>query len=192
MTMSSITPVNTQRLTLRRFRPDDAADLYAYLADPQTYRFEPGEPLDHEQAGRKAADLAASPDFWAVELRSTGQVIGQVYLAQLDPAEHLTCELGYILSPAHQRRGYGSEAAAALVAQALTAGGMHRVVAHCNPENIASWKLLEKIGFRREGLFRQDVFFRRDAAGKPLWTDTYIYRGWLRTRRPSRVLAPQS
>jgi len=52
---------------------------------------------------------------------------------------------------------------------------MHRVVAHCNPENTASWRLLEKIGFRREGLLRQDVFFRRDAGGEPLWADTCVY-----------------
>jgi RimJ/RimL family protein N-acetyltransferase len=102
-------------------------------------------------------------------------VIGQIYLAQIEPAAHLTCELGYILSPAYQRQGYGSEAAAALVRQALTAGGMHRVAAHYNPENTASWRLLEKIGFRREGLLRQNVFFRRDAAGAPLWTDTCVY-----------------
>lgn len=175
MSMTSIMPANTPRLTIRRFRPEDAADLYAYLADPQTYRFEPGEPIDREQAGARAADMAGSPDFWAVELRSAGKVIGQIYLSQIDPAEYLTCELGYILSPAYQRQGYGSEAAAALVTQALTAGGMHRVIAQCNPQNTASWKLLEKIGFRREGLLRQNIFFRRDAAGEPLWTDTYVY-----------------
>lgn len=167
--------LNTPRLTLRRFRPADAADLYAYLADPRTYRFEPGEPLDRAQASQRAAELAASPDFWAVELNVTGKVIGQLYLKQIEPLEHLTCELGYILHPAYQRQGYGSEAAAALVRQALTVGGMHRVVAHCNPENTASGRLLEKIGFHREALHRQDIFFRRDAAGAPLWTDTYVY-----------------
>ena len=107
-----------------------------------------------------------------------GKVIGQLYLKLIEPTEHLTCELGYILSPAYQRQGYGSEAAAALVRQALTTGGMHRVVAHCNPENTASWKLLEKIGFRREGLLRQNIFFRRSATGEPLWIDTYVY-AWL-------------
>ena len=167
--------LNTSRLTIRRFRPADADDLYEYLSDPQIYRFEPGEPLDRERASRRAADMAASPDFWAVELRSTGKLIGQLYLKQIEPAERLTCELGYILSPAYQRQGYGSEAAAALVRQALTTGGMHRVVAHCNPDNTASWKLLEKIGCRREGLLRQNIFFRRSAAGEPLWTDTYMY-----------------
>ena len=167
--------MHTTRLLLRRFRPDDAADLYAYLADPQTYRFEPGAPLDRAQASQRAAELAASPHFWAVALRSTGQVIGQIYLEQIAPTEHLTCELGYILHPAHQRQGYAAEAAAALVRQALTAGGMHRIVAHCNPENSASWRLLEKLGFRREAWHRQDIFFRRDPSGAPLWTDTYVY-----------------
>jgi [ribosomal protein S5]-alanine N-acetyltransferase len=165
----------TTRLLLRRFRPDDAADLYEYLADPRTYRFEPGDPLERARADQRAVDMAASPHFWAIELRSAGKVIGQIYLKQIEPPEHLTCELGYVLSPAYQRQGYGAEAAAALVRQAFTAGGMHRIVAHCNPENTASWKLLEMIGFRREGLHRQDVFFRRDAAGAPLWTDTYVY-----------------
>ena len=165
----------TNRLTIRRFRPADADDLHEYLSDPQVYRFEPGEPLDRALASQRAVDMAASPDFWAVELRGAGKVIGQLYLKQIEPSEHLTCELGYILHPSYQRQGYGSEAAAALVRQALTAGGMHRVVAHCNPQNTASWKLLEKIGLRREGLLKQNVFFRRSANGEPLWTDTYVY-----------------
>lgn len=168
-------PMTTPRLTLRRFRPADAADLYEYLSDVRVYCFEPGEPLNRAQAGQRAAEMAESPHFWAVELRATGKVIGQIYLQQIAPPEHLTCELGYILSPAYQRQGYGAEAAAALVRRALTAGGMHRVVAHCNPENTASWRLLEKLGFRREALHRQDIFFRRDAAGAPLWTDTFVY-----------------
>ncbi len=168
------TPLTTERLTIRRFRPEDADDLFEYLSDPQIYRFEPGEPIDRGQAAQRAVDMAESPDFWAVELPGTGKVIGQLYLKQIEPDEHLTCELGYILSPAYQRQGFGSEAAGALAQHALNTGGMHRVVAHCNPENTASWKLLEKIGFQREGLLRQNVFFRRDA-GQPLWTDTYVY-----------------
>ncbi len=170
-----LTTLNTPRLTIRRFRPEDADDLYAYLSNPQVYRFEPGEPIDRVQAAQRAAGMAGSSNFWAVELRDASKVIGQLYLKQVEPAEHLTGELGFILNPAYQRQGYGSEAAGALVQRALTDGGMHRVVAHCNPENAASWKLLEKIGFRREGLLRQNVFFRRDAARKPLWTDTYVY-----------------
>jgi RimJ/RimL family protein N-acetyltransferase len=168
-------PLATERLLLREFRAEDAGDLFDYLSDPQTYRFEPGEPIDRSQAANQAAGMAASPDFWAVELKTSAKMIGQIYLKQIEPLELLTCELGYILSPAFQRQGYASEATRALVSHVLTAGGMHRVVAHCHPDNVASWKLLEKIGFRREGLLRQNVFFRRDAAGEPIWTDTTVY-----------------
>ena len=97
--------LETGRLTIRRFRPADADDLYEYLSDPLTFRFERGEPVDREQASQRAADMAASPDFWAVELRGAGKVIGQLYLKQIEPAEHLTCELGYILNPTYQRQG---------------------------------------------------------------------------------------
>lgn len=169
------TSIATARLTLRRFQPEDADDLHEYLSDARVYRFEPGQPIDRERAGRMAVELSTSPDFWAVELRTGGKIIGQLYLKQIESAEHLTCELGYILNPAYQRQGLGAEAATALVRQALTAGGMHRIVAHCNPDNIASWKLLAKIGFRREGLLKQNIFFRRNADGEPLWTDTYVY-----------------
>lgn len=168
-------PIRTERLIVRPFRAADAADLYAYLSNPQTYIYEPGEPITMSLAGVVAADMATSPDFWAVEVAAIGKQIGQLYLKQIEPLELLTCELGYIFNPAYQRQGYAAEAAAALVAHAFTVRRMHRIYAHCNPENIASWKLLERIGFRREGLLRQNIFFRRNASGAPLWTDTFVY-----------------
>lgn len=53
--------------------------------------------------------------------------------------------------------------------------GVHRVIAHCDPANVPSWRVLERIGFVREGLLRQNVFFRRDPAGRPIWKDTCEY-----------------
>jgi RimJ/RimL family protein N-acetyltransferase len=167
--------IPTERLTVRAFRPEDAGDLYAYLSRPEVYHFEPGEPLDWQQAQTRALEMSTAPDFWAVELRAAGRVIGQVYFSQTEPQHLMTWELGYILSPDYQRQGYASEAAAALVQVGLAAAGIHRVVAHCNPENLASWKLLEKIGFRREGLLKRNVYFRKNAKGEPIWTDTFVY-----------------
>lgn len=167
--------LTTPRLIIRAFRSDDADDLFAYLANPQTYFFEPGAPVTREQVVTMAADMANSPDFWAIEMAASGRQIGQLYLKQTEPLELMTCELGYILNPHYHRQGYGSEAAAALVEHAFAVRGMHRIFAKCNPGNTASWRLLERIGFRREGLLRQNIFFRRDAAGAPIWTDTYVY-----------------
>jgi len=168
-------PIHTARLIVRAFRATDAADLYEYLADPQTYIFEPGAPVTRDLARVMAMDMATSPDFWAVEVAASGKQIGQLYLQHVTPLELLACELGYIFNPAYQHRGYATEAVVALVECAFAMRGMHRIYAHCNPANTASWRLLERIGFRREGLLRQNIFFRRDAAGAPLWTDTFIY-----------------
>ena len=59
--------------------------------------------------------------------------------------------------------------------EAAFARGVHRVFAECNPENAASWHLLERLGFRREGLLRQNIFFRRDGDGRLVWQDTCVY-----------------
>ena len=58
---------------------------------------------------------------------------------------------------------------------ALFAAGAHRVYAECDPRNTASWKLLEKVGMRREAHLKKNIWFHRDAHGAPIWKDTYIY-----------------
>jgi [ribosomal protein S5]-alanine N-acetyltransferase len=170
-----MTKLHTDRLVVRRFRPDDWRDLLAYLSLPETYRFEPGEPIDAEQARALAVERSSGSAFWAVALREEPRVIGHLYLAPTEPAELRTYELGYIFDPAYHGHGYATEAARALVDHAFAEMGAHRVIAQCDPANVASWRVLERIGFVREGHLRRNIFFRRDAAGRPIWQDTYEY-----------------
>jgi len=167
--------ISTKRLTIRSFTAGDAADLYEYLSAPAIYRFEPGEPVDFDRAVRIAQERASATDFWAIELTETSKMIGHIYFKQTEPAELRTWELGYIVNPAYQRRGYATEATAALLRKTFQEKHIHRVFAHCNPENPASWKVLERVGLRREGLFRKNIFFRRGPDGEELWTNTYEY-----------------
>lgn len=83
----------------------------------------------------------------------------------------------------HHRQGYMSEAVEALVRHGFAHAAIHRVVAHCNSEHPAPWRLLEKIGFRREGLLRQNIFFHQNALGEPIWTDTRVYAMFAAHRR---------
>ena len=46
--------------------------------------------------------------------------------------------------------------------------------AYCHPDNVNSWHLLERLGFKREAHLRRDIWFRKDEAGAPIWQDTYI------------------
>ena len=45
----------------------------------------------------------------------------------------------------------------------------------CNPENTPSWRLMERLGMRREGHLRKNIWFFRDENGRPIWQDTYEY-----------------
>lgn len=167
--------IETPRLYLRQFKPGDAADLYAYLSLPEVYRFEPGEPVTTEQVEQLAFERSQALDFWAVELKSESRLIGHVSFFKSDPAEWLTWEVGYIFNPQYQQRGFATEAVKGLVAYAFKELSAHRIVASCNPENIASWRVLEKAGFMREAHLHKNVYFRIDENGRPIWTDTWVY-----------------
>jgi [ribosomal protein S5]-alanine N-acetyltransferase len=167
--------IESPRLTLRPFQAEDYEALFDYLSNPAVYRFEPGEPISLEDARKLALKRAQSNEYWAVVLKSEQILVGHLYFAQTEPKDLLTWELGYIFNPAYHNQGYATESARALIEYGFEHFGIHRVFAHCNPENIASWRVLEKIGMRREGHFREYIYFRKGPDGKPLWTDTFEY-----------------
>ena len=167
--------IETNRLMIRKFKVSDYNDLYEYLSNPVTYIFEPGRPITLDEAKVLTRQRSKGTDFFAVVLKQNDKMIGHLYLKHIEPKEQLTWELGYIFKPAYQRKGYASEASAALTEYAFKNFKAHRIMARCNPDNIASWKLLEKIGFKREGHFEKYAFIHRDNNGNPIWTDAYEY-----------------
>ena len=167
--------IETERLLIRKFEVSDYNDLYEYLSEPITYIFEPGSPITLDEAKALTEQRSKGNDFFAVVLKQNNKMIGHVYLGQMEPKERLTWELGYIFNPAYQRQGYASEASAALAEYAIKNFKAHRIMARCNPDNTASWKLLEKIGFKREGHFKKFGFIHKDSDGNPIWTDAYAY-----------------
>ena len=107
----------------------------------------------------------------AVELKSSGKLIGNVYLGKRDCR---ALEIGFVFHRGYWGKGYAKESCGKLAAMAFSAG-VHRIYAECDPENRASWRLLEALGFEREAHFRQNVYFWMDERGLPIWKDTYVY-----------------
>jgi ribosomal-protein-alanine N-acetyltransferase len=167
--------IETKRLIIRLFNEDDAYDLFEYLSMDQTYIYEPGKPINIEASKKLVKERSQEKDFYAVVLKDDMKMIGHLYFKQIKPEEYLTWELGYIFNPHYHNRGYASEAAQALIQYAFRTFNTRRVIAHCNTLNIASWKMLEKIGMRREGHFIQSGYFRKDENDKPVWFDSYEY-----------------
>lgn len=161
----------TPRLILRRYQDGDLEDLFEYLSDPLTVAFEPYGPMTLAETQEELQRRISSPEMTAVELKPAGKLIGNIYLGS---REFQTLELGYVFNRAYWGRGLAAEACRALVQQAFSKGA-HRVFAECDPNNENSWRLLEALGFRREGHLKRNVYFQTDESGDPIWKDTYIY-----------------
>jgi ribosomal-protein-alanine N-acetyltransferase len=170
-----MTTMETARLLVRNFRADDWEDLYAYLSQQEVLRYEPEKASDAEDCKKKAFQRSQSNAFWAVCLKDSHKMIGHVYFKQIDPTEFLTWEFGYIFNPKYYGKGYATEACRRILQYGFEELGAHRVIGMCNPENTASWRLMERLAMRREGFHLQKAFFARTVEGKPIWHDAYQY-----------------
>ncbi|MHB8647545.1 MAG: GNAT family N-acetyltransferase [Thermomicrobiales bacterium] len=165
----------TDRLILREFAPDDWRAVRAYQSDPRYLRF-------YEWEERSEADVRAFVDMFigfqhetprtkfqlAITLPEGGELIGNCGIRVRDPAARAG-DIGYELNPRFWGRGYATEAARAMLAYGFGPLGLHRVSAECLAENTASAHVLEKIGMRREGHLRENVWM------KGRWRDTLLY-----------------
>ena len=168
-------PLRTRRLILRDFREDDLDAVHAYGSDPEVSRFMVWGPNTAEDTRAFLDRNLAAQQEWprpavcaAVEIAESGRLIGAVELRVKDPA-NLQGEFGWTLNQDVWGQGYAREAAAALLRQGFEPMGLHRITATCDTRNRKSWRALEKLGLRREALFRRDVRV------KGRWRDTYLY-----------------
>lgn len=168
-------PLETKRLRLRPFRPEDRDDVHAYGSDPMVSRFMVWGPNTGEETDFFLARAIEAQDRWprndvslAIELRATGQVIGSIRLWVVD-VDQRTAEIGYTLARPQWRKGLTFEAAQALMAVGFETLGLHRIVATCDMRNRGSWGVMRKLGMRREGLLRRDRLIKGG------WRDTYLY-----------------
>ena len=151
-------PVRTDRLSFRPARVDDLAAVGAYRSLPEVSEWLPTAPATAEE---HVAHIAGKPErlekTLVVEL--DGTVIGDLFLSiedawgqaeVADRAAKVQAEVGWCLDPAHQGRGYATEAVVGLLRVCFEDLGLRRVVALSFADNTASWRLMERLGMRRE------------------------------------------
>jgi RimJ/RimL family protein N-acetyltransferase len=143
--------LDTERLCLRPFTAADHDAIHAVYADPEVMRWvghgAHRTPAETARARRGYADALAARGygFVAVVERSSGAVVGDAGLHPL-AGRGPDVELGYTLARAAWGRGYGTEAAGALRDHAFAVLGVPRVTAQVEPANLASRRVLEKVG----------------------------------------------
>ena len=113
-----------------------------------------------------------------ITLPEDGRAIGSCGIRR-KPENDLEADIGYELAPNHWGRGYATEAALAVVGFGFRELGLHRISSWCIADNIASARVLEKIGLRLEGRLRENEYFKGE------WWDTLVY-GLLRAEWEAR------
>jgi|LGOV01.1.fsa_nt_gb RimJ/RimL family protein N-acetyltransferase len=166
--------LRTDRLIIRKFEKSDGEDLYKYLSNPDVVEYEPYEIHSLEESKKEATNRSKDNRFLAVVLKDTNTLIGNLFYKK-NENDFETWEVGYVFNSNYHNKGYATESLRVLLEHIFIEQKAHRIVAFCNSHNKPSWKLLERVGFRREAHLVKQAYFSKDEQGKPKWFNTFGY-----------------
>ncbi len=170
-------PLLTSRLILRPFESGDLDDLLAYMSPPEVSRYLYTEPLADKAAAkenldRKMGAIQAENEgdaiFLAVYLPEAERVIGDVMFYYTSRG-HRQGEIGFVFHPEFQGRGFATEAARVVLEIGFQGLQLHRMVARCDARNLASARVMERLGMTREAQLVENEFVKGE------WTDEFVY-----------------
>lgn len=179
-------PIETERLWLRPFAASDFEDLCAFQTLPAVARYRYAEPRSRQETRALLDGWLGSSGFeadddklvLAMALKDRGRVIGQVGLT-LRSVQSRQGEIGFLLHPDFHRRGLAGEACQSLLRLGFEHFGLHRVYGRCNARNMASARLMERLGLRREAELRENRFIKGE------WTSELVFavlaREWIQS-----------
>ena len=156
--------LRTPRLWLRQLTMADVDVVFRIQSDPRVTRYlgrDPHSSREHSEK-RVAEAIAAAGEGrairWGITLRQGGELAGTVGFWHWNKP-HFCSEIGYELSPSHWGRGIMTEAIGAVLGYGFGPMGLHRVEANIDPDNHGSRRVLEKLGFTREALLRENWYY---------------------------------
>jgi len=166
-------PIETDRLLLRRFTFNDIDDIVELVSHPSVARVgnkikasatEVKKYLEMQNL-MQPFELNKCFDL-GIELKEQNKIIGFVGLIRKN---HKQGEVGWALNIGYRGRGYATEAARALISYGFQTLGLHRILADTSNMNVSSLKVMERLGMRREGHYRESEF--QDGR----WMDVLVY-----------------
>lgn len=155
--------LSTPRLALRALSESDVADVFSVFSDPVVMRYWDGSVMATQQDAMKYIEQIRQGFRrrelfqWGIADAANDTVIGTCTLIRWSP-NHERCEIGFALRQTCWGKGLGFEAVTALIEFAFTTLELHRLEADVDPRNDRSLRLLERCGFRREGLLRERYY----------------------------------
>jgi RimJ/RimL family protein N-acetyltransferase len=167
--------IETQRLVLRELNKDDFASIHSYASDYEVSQYLPWGPnseADTQSFLNKIIEYQYDSPRYDYEIsvvtKEDNKLIGICGIHISNPGNREGW-IGYCYNKEYWGNGYASEAAKGIIEFGFTSLDLHRIFATCDPNNIGSAKVLEKIGMKREGHLRENKWQK----GK--WRDSFVY-----------------
>lgn len=158
--------INTERLYIRNLRLSDLSDFYLYRSNPEVTKYQGFDVFSLEQAKDFITEHSdkyfGKPGEWVqygIENKSTGKLVGDCAI-KLDQNDIRIAEIGITIAPTEQKKGYAKETLTAILDYLFSLKDFHRVTEIVDAENVASIQLLKSLGFRQEGHFIENIFFK--------------------------------
>jgi RimJ/RimL family protein N-acetyltransferase len=168
LTQSLPIELTTDRTLIRTLRLDDIPHIHEYAKLPEACEYQGWGPNTEEDTRQFVEKHIAAPYFFSIELKDTKQLIGGCNLSVTNK-ELREAMIGYTLNPKYWNKGYMTEVARKLLEFGFGTLQLHRIQSHATPENVGSWRVMEKLGMRREGHEVEAAYFK----GK--WHDWFRY-----------------
>lgn len=166
--------LKTERLTLRQLQPSDVSALKEWMPDKKMYTYwgKPAGKTDKNPELLFEGTKKSTKGFhWGIALNENDKVIGEAWIYLIE--KNRMAKIAMRIAPLYQGKGFATEAVKAIIDFCFTNTELQRIWTDVDVRNTASWKVLEKCGFTREGMIRQGKMVNT-------WCDYYIY-GLLKT-----------
>ncbi|HDR7784405.1 MULTISPECIES: GNAT family N-acetyltransferase [Bacillus] len=160
--------IKAERLLIRNFEFKDWQAVHEYTSDSDVMKYIPeGAFTEEDTRNFVNKNMGENAENFPVILIDENILIGHIVFHKYFD-EH-TYEIGWVFNPKYFNKGYASEAAQATLKYGFKEMKLHRIIATCQPQNIPSYRVMEKIGMRREGYFRKCIPHGNE------WWDEYSY-----------------
>ena len=158
--------IHTERLLIRNLKLSDLINFHAYRSDPEVTKFQGFDVFSMVQAedfikAQTDKEFGKAGEWvqYGIENKASSQLIGDCAI-KLDGNDTRLAEIGITISPDEQKKGYAKETLLAILNFLFSHPDFHRITETVDAENIASIQLLKSVGFRQEGHFIENIFFK--------------------------------
>lgn len=164
--------LETERLILRNYRVKDLNDTFEYFSNEDVARYEDFYPMNKEDVIELIDEWQEKDSRLVVELKDNNKVIGSIGYFIDEDGDY---SMDFDFNPSYGKKGYATEAGKKLLAHLFHTVGAKEIYGDCDINNENSWRLLEKLGFKRLKQLDNESY-KDDMEGNPIIISIYLYK----------------